>query len=531
MADIDRYYDPYYTGGGSDGTASAPWTEITSAVWNTLDSDAASLTGSDVVTLWMNAVKSDGTTTAETTSGLADIQRADASTTRIILDGQTYYNDNHATPNWVAYSGDKQHEINRNAQPWRFWYTDACDYVSLVGMKLWVWNGGKAVMTRNGSNNILLNLTVDVDPAATTPDNAFYFEHHTRANANTWDNVTVDSCTVINTRGECIYVGGNEDLSGSGNNGPIAIINNSFSNPATRGNPNGEGDGIDIKDNVLGVTIRGNTVFYDDDEKSEPDNRDGINLASFDTDSVCEDNFIYNFARTGIAGSVWWNNQGTAPRTGGKLRNNLIVNCATNTGLSNRGGIFFEGGTGQVTGGSNDQFEDIEIDFNTIWNCGGNHIHIASECVNFTVRNNIMSENPESEPTLSSDRGWLLFAGSAGALGTHSNNLFYRAGGGTPKIVTDNGTQYTSATVTTWEATAVYGDPKFVDTTDTTDPTGWYLQSDSPAIEAGTTVSGILDDKIGTVRDVSTPDIGCHEYVSGETGPTGGKSSLMRLAG
>lgn len=88
---------------------------------------------------------------------------------------------------------------------------------------------------------------------------------------------------------------------------------------------------------------------------------------------------------------------------------------------------------------------------------------------------------------------------------TSSNNLWYQTSG---TLLTYNSTDYTSATISTFEATAQTGDPLF-----TNPATGDFtLQAGSPAINAGVNV-GLTQDILGNPI-VGLPEIGAYEYIA-----------------
>jgi len=88
----------------------------------------------------------------------------------------------------------------------------------------------------------------------------------------------------------------------------------------------------------------------------------------------------------------------------------------------------------------------------------------------------------------------------------HSNNCYYRESG---TAVSYNGSTYTMANVTTFEASAMATDPLM------TDPVGgiFTLQSSSPCINAGVDVGLTTDYLENPISGL--PDIGAYEYVSG----------------
>jgi len=116
----------------------------------------------------------------------------------------------------------------------------------------------------------------------------------------------------------------------------------------------------------------------------------------------------------------------------------------------------------------------------------------AAKNQGYVVKNNLFLENSVSD--IDNYYGDNL---------EHSNNLFYRASGGTRVIF--NKTNYDLTTVKTiFEPSAINIDPKLISSSDL------HLQSSSPAIDAGINV-GLTSDFEGNPI-VGIPDIGAYEY-------------------
>jgi len=93
------------------------------------------------------------------------------------------------------------------------------------------------------------------------------------------------------------------------------------------------------------------------------------------------------------------------------------------------------------------------------------------------------------------------------AVGTHTNNLYYRHGVAGDQVTRIDGTYYDPAPMQAFEATAVITDPTF-----TTEFTNLHLQTGSPALDAGVAIDGITLDIEG-VELGSPPNIGAFETV------------------
>ena len=135
-----------------------------------------------------------------------------------------------------------------------------------------------------------------------------------------------------------------------------------------------------------------------------------------------------------------------------------------------------------------------------------------------TVKNNIMSD------------GWQfnLISYQEGAVGSHviDYNLYHSAGKSEIHWGSTNYTVSGFQAATVHEDNAVEGDPLFVRA-----GSDFHLQSGSPAIDAGTTISGIpAQDIEGTTRPQGPAwDIGAYEYGSVDLDPPDPPSGLMIL--
>jgi hypothetical protein len=141
---------------------------------------------------------------------------------------------------------------------------------------------------------------------------------------------------------------------------------------------------------------------------------------------------------------------------------------------------------------------------------GGNDGDIAL----LEVSNNLFRADAETTPIVDTD----------GDITAHTNNLFFRAGGGT--LVTSAGTSYTAASITGWEPTAQAADPQLVNELDLPtafvgthgldlrpDADGLALGAGSPCRDQGAELGASY---AGSVNTVPRPygggwDIGAYE--------------------
>jgi len=165
--------------------------------------------------------------------------------------------------------------------------------------------------------------------------------------------------------------------------------------------------------------------------------------------------------------------------------NNIIV--------GNHGGMFFF--ESDTTGTGNLVYN------NTLYNNTGDYpnIYLGSALAGWTFRNNLCFSITD----------YCLNSPNIVTSSVHDHNLYYRASG---IAVKDFTSEYTSAQVTNFEATAIGADPKLVNPGGST-AADYKLASDSPARDAG--VSGISTDYWGSGRPWNTGyDIGAHEFDS-----------------
>jgi len=224
-------------------------------------------------------------------------------------------------------------------------------------------------------------------------------------------------------------------------------------------------------------------------------------------------NRIHSISQNGTSGNAYGIYASTSPTT--NIYNNLVGNIATpNSGNINAlNGIYIGGGT------------NINVYYNTVYLNGtsagldfGSSAVYASTTPNVNLRNNIFVN-------LSTANGTGLTAAyrrSSATLTTYSstsnNNLFYAGTPTASNVIFFDGTNtyqtigaYIGA-VSPRDANSVTENPNFVSVVGT-NANFLNINAGTPTqIESGASpISGINDDYAGTIRNVSTPDIGAWE--------------------
>jgi hypothetical protein len=255
---------------------------------------------------------------------------------------------------------------------------------------------------------------------------------------------------------------------------------------------------ISLRD-VNGFTISNNLV-----ENPVSANRCGITTAGCSNGSI-NNNTVYNTSSYGIY-------IGPSPQNAGSnvnVYNNLVYNCAhaglawadevgygeTSTGINFYNNIVFGNYRGFELDQNNGNFTvNLSLINNTFYNNGGSvgqDILIAAthtELSNCVIRNNIIDES-------TANQYGIAYNGYASGELTVDHNLYYNTGGvwNSSNIL---GTNYVTAN-------PLLNSP----------PSNFTLQSGSPAIGAGSSVSAPATDYTGASR-ASSPSIGACDYAT-----------------
>ena len=486
------YVDPDWAGTAT-GDPSTPWTSLTSSAWTTINTALAS----GDVTVYFSA-REEGLDTEEVSTLPIKLERTDNSTNRFTIDGMSKYNTNDSVPSWNNYSGDLKHVIRNtsNSSIGTFNATSVIgrNYITIRGFFCNPGSGAsQGIYLRQFSNGIVeYNKITSQVGHSVGPALILTYDNTNPVNTRS-QNVIIRNNIIQDIYGESIYINGcKEELTCSVAQDDILIENNTIIDSGSRG---GEPDGIDIKNFITNVVIRGNIIY----QTSAGSGRDGITSHSV---AIVEQNYIEGMGRNGITFVDYaaYDHHDVA-LDGGDIRNNIIVN--TGGGSSSwQYGILVRSLNGDY------DFRNVKIRNNTIYglteaNSKGIYVNeddSAASMTGITVENNIVA-----------DVNGIEFHATTGTIGTHDYNNFYDSSGG--DIVNYDGLIYTAANITDFEQNSISQYPIFVNISAPYAAENFKLQSASPAINAGTTLTGFSDDYLGTTRPQGSAwDIGAYEY-------------------
>jgi hypothetical protein len=512
----DYYVDPAYTGSTRNGSAAHPWQSLNDSAanpWQTINSSLAS----GPVNVYFTARQA-ASDTEVTSSAIVYLNRTDTSTNVLRLSGNEFYNTSESSPSWVAYTGtNKFHLATTGAAPAidsnNEGTSTSRNYITIHGFK--VSTLGQVMIVYGMSyltveyNEIYTSGTASIGPGLLIGQSS---DSNSCPAANNWGrHITIQYNTIHDTFGEGLYINGSTaDPPGSGcvpeqTGDDILITHNTFYNCGNYGTA--DGDCIDIKDGNTNVRFTYNTVYYDSNYRSSgEENCQHMTLESID---LVEGNFFYNTSSSTcfnpIAISSSWNN--SFGRSGLTIRNNIIA-LGPNAVSGNSGNI----AAIRTFGGATIPWSSIKIYNNSIY-CGldgilGINIESGSISSSGTldVRNNIIRD-------CSGGTDYSIPGGISRT--THDYNLIWRSSGNIS--VSTAGSSCSGSNITACEAHSLSTDPKFTSTATPYVDTNFELQSGSPAISAGTTLTGFLADYLGNIRlgpwgmgavqSASTPDL------------------------
>jgi hypothetical protein len=454
---VEYYVDPDVAGGG-DGSPSNPWTSLGGSQWSVINNALIS----DDVTVYFSAREA-SSDTDETTSTQITIERSGGSSHRVTMDGMSKYNTDDSNPSWSAYTGASKFKISgctANAAISTSG-TQSRDYVTIRGFKIFDRGSlqSQGLWYRLGSHVIIEYVDLDSHRGfgaclEATECNDFTIRHN----------------TVTNGCGEMIYVDGSHNS--IYRHRDVTIEYNTVHDSRDRIYcSRGEPDGIDIKDGIENLVVRGNIV-YNVDERSINSHSPGLFEGNLIYGNVKEGIFLtaYNFPQHSDA---WYWDDETI------IRNNVIRDCT-------RPGI-------KVASSYHDIVGAVKIYSNSLRNNGGGGYN-----------DNIQIEG-----------GYTIHSLSL------KNNIFSNANGGNEITISANTNSQDNDYNNIHGTTSGYvggthdinSDPEFISSTDMS------LQGTSPCINSGTTLSGFSKDFAGNIRS-GTWDIGAYEYSGSPTQDT-----------
>ena len=492
------YVDPDFTGGTRTGSASQPWQSLQDSVsptpWTTLNAALASAPA----TVYFSA-RAAGSDVDETSTTQIQLNRTDTSANRLTLNGNAFYNTDDTTPSWVSYSGSSQFHItsstpvdsNNRSAPFT-----SRSYITVTGFQL-TSTINQVVFLFSSQNIIITNNIIEHDVGSSI--GPAVITGQSDATAALPSDITIGPSNIIrNTYGECVYIGntaagevvpGVEGASGAN----ITITGNTIYDCGLQG---GQGDAIDVKAGHTNLTISQNTIYQDTlITTSSPV---GIVVESC---SLIERNFIHDMPTKGVRLVGGYYNV-TIGRDGCVLRNNVIVqNVSGNNALDLNGATM-----GDATWTNTGVYNNVIYTTQTT-----TPVAALNQTTGIIFTNNIIL----------SSVAVVLANFATGTLGTHDYNV-YRRPSGAGTLVTGGATNYTAATLTTFEANSISTDPVLVDTTTTPYvATNFALQTSSPAKDTGTTIASFSNDYLNNARPFNTVwDRGAFEF-GASVGTTG----------
>lgn len=517
------YVDPLYTSGGSNGTSTNPWTSLSSG-WATINTGLAS----GPVTVYFSATVSD-------TTAINLGSRTDASTNVLTLDGTSQKNTNETTPAWVTNATPvpcTQLGATSNTCVWNTaakytiqaanpitgndTFSNCLGYFTVQGFHF---------KTTEGSADLtyLHDLTFQYNevervalgsygPGVIAGTGSFGPCHTGAARPGGTDsgpdNVTVQYNYIHATWGECIYVPGstgdpwsntvrpdrqqteatNLNLQCGGQSSTAAcptganyiLKGNSLESCASWG---GQGDGVDIKDGHVNLTVTQHTIRITKSCASCGSQSPGVDGQGIlaESGTLFDGNYIEAPGRQCLPIYSSWNNstgRGTAT-----IRNNVCLNA--NGGGSNVAWHWFAP-TANVNA-----WIGFNLYNNTAYNSDAFCISIDSGGAG-NGTNPAASANVENNICHSTSVGGIL--ADVGIINVRDYNDFFLAG------------------TCPGEAHGICTDPLFVSTNTPYVATNFNLQVTSPALYVGLALSPAFADYFGNNRPSGIWDIGFYQY-------------------
>lgn len=297
------------------------------------------------------------------------------------------------------------------------------------------------------------------------------------------------------------------------------------------------------------VIIRGCEIYNTGENPSAGGN--GILLKNHSVNTIVEYNYIHNTAGAGIALSCNPSRGYRGPEDA-KIRFNLLKD-------GDEDGIYIES-TGDK---SAEVYSNLIIQNNRygIWLSSNLNDNLSLKVYNNTLYNNCQS-NGSSEIMISSSSAtfelfelknniiysssgkYPLYDYTGGRITSHSHNIYYRPGGG--YHVRDGSNSYTSATIGSWESTALTSDPLLKNASNLpTGFTGTYEDSDIKPNADGLNITEDSQAKhsgislgisySGSINSLGRPqgagwDLGAYEYVGATSSAPAAPTNLRRVS-
>ena len=469
------YVDPDWLGERT-GEARTPWTTLDRAAWRALDE---ALAGGPVAVYF--SAREAGTDVNETTTAALSILRTHTSAHRLTLDGMSRYNTNDENPSWADYHGDSRFQITHDYPITTATRSAKRNCVTIRGFSAIAGAGGRGGQGIYywGGDHVVIEHCEVTHHAKVAHGPGILFGYAWKGDGSP-DNggctdVAIRHNAIHGVYGEGIYVGGSHDVDRPAHS-DVVIEGNTVYDVAISG---GEGDAIDVKDGSTNVIVRGNTLYM----TTPGAGRDGI---AFSSGGIIEGNFIYNFGRSGISLSTFWNAHPV--REGTVVRSNIVVNTGGNPQYSWDYGIIVSGSP------DGDQYTNVGIYNNTICGVrtdragGGTGLEVRRHATGARVRNNLVY-----------DSAGVDFNAGEGCLAAHDHNLYYSPGDGAI-VARYGGEAHAAPRLQAFEPHSIAAEPQFVRIDAPYRPGNLRLRATSPAIGAGVAIADFGVDFFGVRR-------------------------------
>ncbi|MDO8999366.1 MAG: T9SS type A sorting domain-containing protein [Bacteroidota bacterium] len=407
-----------------------------------------------------------------------------------------YFYNNSATQNSLTISSNSVTNITRTGAAGTFYA------FYLLGSSL-------PTCTQTIGNNIVSNITATVSGTGT-----FYGIYNTDGSVSPYPKKTITSNTISNINYASTgtgyglyfnYFGDGSSTSGSN------MFNNNINNIATNGAIYG------LYASTLGSPTYPASVYTNTVSNITSNGVGSAIYGGYIGGGGAGINFFKNkivdITQNGTTGTIFGLYLVTSPLS--NIYNNLIGSLSTpsTTGANKLNGVYIASGTN-----INMYYNSVYIDgTSTGANFGSNAIY-ASTTPNVNLRNNVFVNNCTPTGTEFATAYRRSSIAIASYSNTSNNNLFYAGVAGPNNLIYYDGTTSNQTlggyktTVAPRDANSVTENPTFVSTVGS-NPNFLNVNTVVPTqIESGAvTIAGITDDYVGTIRNVSTPDIGAWE--------------------
>ena len=365
-AGTNFYVDRSWTGIKS-GTQAHPFAILNKSAWHKINTALAN----NDVTIYFSALKADSDTPEYYDTRGNGVQfEVDLTKKRtsgsflLTLDGKSFYNTTDSSPSWMPNTGSSMCIVrdfnSQNLSHIKY------SNVTIHGFNI-ICNAGTKAISVCGDNWTVENCNISHTSAATQGPCVLLVPtaDGTHEGSNSYappcSNITIRNNVIHDTKGEAIYLGGGGSSPGEAGSGypshtNVSVLNNEIYNTGRWG---GQGDGIDVKGGIQGLTVRGNDIhdvaYAEQGARGIVMQGQIVPTANIGILQTYERNYIHNCSHIvqGITVSDTW-----GVPAGVDIRNNIISGVTGSGGDKNGIDIYC----------CQDQ---LLIRNNTIYNCAG----------------------------------------------------------------------------------------------------------------------------------------------------------------